>query len=296
MTVVRANLGSARVSRAGERVSRSRTFGGLLISQIAGVRRKDCFGATPKPTRGTRALPRSETCAAALFLHDLGVLDHGHAAALGHFSLQCDGLPTVLSQLIVDRLMFAYDQVCFAVGDDPDGTAALDALRPAGLAVLLADGVVIDVAHHVDHFARNFFRGGCITAVLVFLRDRQRRDRERSDEHRSDCNLHNCRFVVCRVKHEINLTCSARWSIVAASLCEARGLACRNFKAPPTGRRLQLFLDQIGELIEKVGGVMRPGRSFGMILHAEDRQFLVTHPFDGPVVQVDVGHFNLGGE
>ena len=41
---------------------------------------------------------------------------------------------------------------------------------------------------------------------------------------------------------------------------------------------------------------MRPGRSFGMILHAEDRQFLVTHSFDCAVVQVDVSHFNLGGE
>jgi hypothetical protein len=41
---------------------------------------------------------------------------------------------------------------------------------------------------------------------------------------------------------------------------------------------------------------MRPGRSFGMILHTEDRQFLVTHSFDCAVVQVDVSHFNLGGE
>src|SRR4029077_7927890 len=65
---------------------------------------------------------------------------------------------------------------------------------------------------------------------------------------------------------------------------------------PPTGRRLQVFLDQLSELVEKVGGVMRPGRSFRMILHTEDWQFLVTHYFDCAVVQVDVGHFNLGGE
>ena len=38
--------GSARVSRAGETVSVSRTF-------------KDRFGETPKPTRETRALPGS---------------------------------------------------------------------------------------------------------------------------------------------------------------------------------------------------------------------------------------------
>jgi hypothetical protein len=38
--------GSARVSRAGDRV--------LAIADFA---EKDCFGETPKPTRGTRALP-----------------------------------------------------------------------------------------------------------------------------------------------------------------------------------------------------------------------------------------------
>src|SRR6266481_7533288 len=59
---------------------------------------------------------------------------------------------------------------------------------------------------------------------------------------------------------------------------------------------LLLFFDQLSELVEKVGGFMRPGRSFGMILHTEDRQFLVTHSFDCAVVQVDVGHFNFGGE
>ena len=88
-----------------------------------------------------------------LFFRNLGVLDHGDAAALGHFALQCDRFAAVISQLIVYWLVFAYDQICFAVADDPDGTTALDALRSAGLAVLLADGVVIDVAHHVDHFA-----------------------------------------------------------------------------------------------------------------------------------------------
>src|SRR5919106_824009 len=36
---------------------------------------------------------------------------------------------------------------------------------------------------------------------------------------------------------------------------------------------LFLLLDQIGELVEEVGGIMRAGRGFGMILHAKDRQF-----------------------
>jgi hypothetical protein len=39
--------------------------------------------------------------------------------------------------------------------------------------VLLADSVVIDVAHHVYDFAGHFFRRGGVTAVLVFLRNGQ---------------------------------------------------------------------------------------------------------------------------
>jgi hypothetical protein len=32
---------------------------------------------------------------------------------------------------------------------------------------------MIDVAHHIDDFAGHFFRRGCVTSVLVFLRDGQ---------------------------------------------------------------------------------------------------------------------------
>ncbi|HMG05884.1 MAG TPA: hypothetical protein VK581_10505 [Chthoniobacterales bacterium] len=49
-------LGSARVSRAGDDVSSSRTsIWGYGRGRVAG--RKDRFGGTPKPTRETRALP-----------------------------------------------------------------------------------------------------------------------------------------------------------------------------------------------------------------------------------------------
>jgi len=44
-----------------------------------------------------------------LLLHDLGVLDHSDAPALGHFALQRDGLAAILSQLIVHWLVFADD-------------------------------------------------------------------------------------------------------------------------------------------------------------------------------------------
>jgi hypothetical protein len=131
-----------------------------------------------------------------LFPYDLGVREHGDTAALGEFAFQRNRLPAVLSQLIVHRLVFADDQVRFAVADDPDRTAALDALGSASLTMFLADSVVIDVAHHIHDFAGHFFRSSCIAAVLVFLCHRQRRDRQRDDECRGDRDFHQCRFVV----------------------------------------------------------------------------------------------------
>jgi hypothetical protein len=50
---------------------------------------------------------------------------------------------------------------------------------------------------------------------------------------------------------------------------------------------------QIGKLREKIRGIMRAGRGFGMILHAEDRQCFVPHSFDRTVIQIDVGDFNI---
>ncbi len=61
----------------------------------------------------------------------------------------------------------------------------------------------------------------------------------------------------------------------------------------PGDRALPLFLDQIRELIEKVRCIMGAGRSFGMILHTEDRQFLVPHSLHGAVVQIDVRYFHI---
>ncbi|PYJ26976.1 MAG: hypothetical protein DME89_10670 [Verrucomicrobia bacterium] len=55
-------LGSARVSRAGERVLAVADFSFTAASSLrTGFEGKDCFGATPKPARETRALPRSLT-------------------------------------------------------------------------------------------------------------------------------------------------------------------------------------------------------------------------------------------
>src|SRR6266478_1603544 len=83
-------------------------------------------------------------------------------------------------------------------------------------------------------------------------------------------------------------------SIVAASLGEAAGeLGAR---AAPSIRRLPLLLNQLCELIEKIRGIMRAGRSFGMVLHAEDRQLLVAHSLHCAVIQIDVRYLYIGGE
>jgi hypothetical protein len=131
-----------------------------------------------------------------LFLHDLGVLDHGDPTALGQFALQCDRFAAVLSELIVHRLVFADDQIRFAVADDPGRTAVLDAFRAAGFTMLFADSVVIDVAHHIDDFAGHFFRGGSITVMFVFLRDSQRRESQTRHEDRSHRNFQGGRFII----------------------------------------------------------------------------------------------------
>ena len=114
---------------------------------------------------------------ARLFLNYLGVLDHRDAAALGQLALHGDVFATQIGKLIVNRFVFADDQIRFALTDDADRATAPDALGPAGLPVFFTHGVMIDVAHHVDHFARDLFRSTRFCAVLVFLRDRQRRGR-----------------------------------------------------------------------------------------------------------------------
>jgi len=58
MTATSFQLGSARVSRAGERVLTIANFSldSIMLTE-AGIETKDCFGATPKPARKTHALP-----------------------------------------------------------------------------------------------------------------------------------------------------------------------------------------------------------------------------------------------
>jgi hypothetical protein len=52
--------------------------------------------------------------------------------------------------------VLAHEQVGFAVGYNANRPPALDALGRA-TSMLITHRVVIDVAHHIDNFARNFF-------------------------------------------------------------------------------------------------------------------------------------------
>src|SRR4029450_2213173 len=131
-----------------------------------------------------------------LFLDDLGVLDHGNATAFGQFAFHSNVFATVFGELIVDWLVFADDEICFAFADNTDRPTILDALGPTGLAMFFADGIMIDVAHHIHDFASHFFRCGCVAAVLMLLRDRQWRERQSCDESSGHRGVSTRRYIV----------------------------------------------------------------------------------------------------
>ena len=112
-----------------------------------------------------------------LFLNDLGVLEHRDSTALGHFAFEGNRLATVLRELSVHRLMFADDEISFAIAHDSDRAAAFDAFNAARLTVLFAHGIMIDIAHHIDHFAGYGFlrRGGQILFAMFMLLSKSER-------------------------------------------------------------------------------------------------------------------------
>jgi hypothetical protein len=132
-----------------------------------------------------------------LLLDDLGVLDHGDAATLSELAFQGDAFTAVLSELLVDWLVFANDQIRFAFAYNTDRPTALDALRPAGLAMFFANRIMIDVAHHIDYFAGHFFGSGRVAAMLMFLRDREWSSCQCDEHGRSGCDLENRVSVCC---------------------------------------------------------------------------------------------------
>jgi len=76
-------------------------------------------------------LPRLCLDSSPLLLDDLGVFDHGDAAALSHLTFERNGFTAVFGKLIVHRLVFANDEVRFTVAHDSGGAARFNALRPA---------------------------------------------------------------------------------------------------------------------------------------------------------------------
>lgn len=117
-------------------------------------------------------------------LNNLGVLEHRNPAALGKFAFERDCFAARVRQLIVHRFVFADYQIGFAVFDDSNRATVLDALRATTFSVLSTDGVVIEIAHHVDDLAGDrFFRSGVGLTVLVFGREREWRGGKRSDDN-----------------------------------------------------------------------------------------------------------------
>jgi len=62
------------------------------------------YGVTPRDCSTSRG---NDGLAEDLFLDDLGVLDHGDAAALGELTFHGNVFTAVLSELFVDWLVFA---------------------------------------------------------------------------------------------------------------------------------------------------------------------------------------------
>jgi len=139
-----------------------------------------------------------------LFLDDLCVLQHGDATALSHFAFDGDRFARVFRKLIVHRFVSADDQIGLALGNNTDRPTPFDALDPTGLAMLFADGVVIDVAHHIDNFACNFFGRRGVEILLALLRGKgERRKRQRGNESGRDRHLQTS--WNCGIEHAGNV-------------------------------------------------------------------------------------------
>jgi hypothetical protein len=78
------------------------------------------------------SIARNDGADENLLLNDLGVLNHCDTPAFGQLAFHGDGLAAILGELIVDWLVFANDQLRFALADDAGSPAALDALGSAG--------------------------------------------------------------------------------------------------------------------------------------------------------------------
>lgn len=114
--------------------------------------------------------------------NDLGVLQHRDPAALGQFAFEGNRFPAGIGQLVIHRLVFPNYEIRFAIFNNPDRAAILDALRAARLPVALAYRVVIDIAHHVNDLPGYSFFTSRVRISMFVVRQSKWRRRKRSDD------------------------------------------------------------------------------------------------------------------
>jgi len=51
---------------------------------------------------------------------------------------------------------------------------------------------------------------------------------------------------------------------------------------------LAMGFDEMGELVEEIGGIVRTRRSLGVVLDGEGGEFFVAESLDGLIVEIDV--------
>ena len=54
-------------------------------------------------------------------------------------------------------------------------------------------------------------------------------------------------------------------------------------------------MHQFDEVVEEVERIVRAGRGFGVVLDAEGRVVAMAEAFEGLIVEIDVGEFDVGG-
>src|ERR1700693_972426 len=92
----------------------------------------------PSPCERSFASLRVTNAKRSSFLNNLGVLEHRDPTALNKFAFERDRFAAGIGELVVHRLVFANDDICLAVFNDPDGSAVFYALRATGVFAALA--------------------------------------------------------------------------------------------------------------------------------------------------------------
>ncbi len=59
---------------------------------------------------------------------------------------------------------------------------------------------------------------------------------------------------------------------------------------------MSVFFHQFDESLEKIFGIVRTGRRFGVVLDGENRQSFVFDAGNRFVIEINVSYFNFGGQ